>query len=396
MTSRRRFLRAAMGLAAGGAVAGCADTAPRLAPPIAVPASNVTTRRHLRPTAVHGGLREPANRIGLRLGSAISWMLFNGPQRQAMLDVFARDFNQATIHNGFYWMEWEPEQGQINERALDQTRREIAAMRAIGVTDLRGHPLIFPGYEPQWLAEGMRAGKFRRARLAEIMRQHIRQVMSLFGADIHEWVVVNEPYRFYGATQGDYFKLILGEEYVDLAFETAREADVGARLLLNDWDNHGTRGLGGAYEGSGETVARNKAIVDRLKAKSLIDGIGLQVHLNAARPPRKQDMIDTMRGYGVPVHLTELDVNLKELRGAPAQRFEKQAQVYVDVVEAALESGVCESICIWEFGDQYSWLEQPWNRYGSPDADATWLDDDLQPKPAYEAVRRALTAWADR
>lgn len=381
MNARRRFLRAAMGLAAGGALAGC-----RVVPPVA-PA---------RPSAMPGGLREPANRIGLRFGSAVPWMLFNGPQRQAMLDVFARDFNAATIHNGFYWTEWEPQEGQVSERAIDQSRREIAALRAIGITDLRGHPLIFPGYEPQWLAEGMRAGKYKKARLAEIVQQHVRQVMELFRADIREWVVVNEPYRFYSATQGDYFKLILGEEYVDLAFQTARQTDPNAALLLNDWDNHGTRGLNGAYEGSSETVNRNKAIVERLKAKGLIDGIGLQVHVNAARPPHRQDMIDTMRGYGVPVHLTELDVNLKDVRGAPAERFEKQAQVYVDVIEAALESGVCESICVWEFGDRYSWLEQSWNQYGSPDADPTWLDDDLQPKPAYEAVRRALIAWADR
>lgn len=390
MNTRRQFLRAALGLAAGGVMAGCRVVAPvrpaRPAAPTAPP----------RPTAVPGGLREPADRIGLRFGSAVPWMLFNGPLRQAMLDVFARDFNAATIHNGFYWTEWEPQEGQVSERAIDQSRREIAALRAIGITDLRGHPLIFPGYEPSWLAEGMRAGKYRKARLAEIVQQHVRQVMELFRADIREWVVVNEPYRFYGATQGDYFKLILGDEYVDLAFQTARETDPSATLLLNDWDNHGTRGLNGAPEGSSETVNRNKAIVERLKAKGLIDGIGLQVHVNAARPPQRQDMIDTLRAYGVPVHLTELDVNLKDVRGEPAQRFEKQAQVYVDVIEAALDSGVCESICVWEFGDRYSWLEQAWNQYGSLDADPTWLDDDLQPKPAYEAVRRALTARADR
>ncbi|MCS7060210.1 MAG: hypothetical protein RMN25_03505, partial [Anaerolineae bacterium] len=132
MNTRRRFLRAAMGLAAGGIMAGC-----RVVPPVA-PARPIAPSAPPRPTAMPGGLREPANRINLRLGSAVPWMLFNGPQRQAMLDVFARDFNAATIHNGFYWMEWEPQEGQISERAIDQSRREIAAMQSIRITDLRG------------------------------------------------------------------------------------------------------------------------------------------------------------------------------------------------------------------------------------------------------------------
>ncbi len=64
--------------------------------------------------------------------------------------------------------------------------------------------------------------------------------------------------------------------------------------------------------------------------------------------------------------------------------------MYGDVLKAALQSGVCESLCLWEFGDKYSWLEDPYFSFASPDADATPWDDDLKPKPAYDALQQAL------
>jgi hypothetical protein len=71
-----------------------------------------------------------------------------------------------------------------------------------------------------------------------------------------------------------------------------------------------------------------------------------------------------------------------------------QAEGYGSVVKAALASGVCASICLWEFGDKDSWLEDPNFSYASPDADCTPWDDDLKPKPAHQAIRDAFAARA--
>jgi endo-1,4-beta-xylanase len=134
--------------------------------------------------------------------------------------------------------------------------------------------------------------------------------------------------------------------------------------------------------------------VNRLKSKGLISGnsgVGLHMHLDAADPPDKADVINTMRGYGVPVYITELDVNLRNVSGSPEQRYATQAKIFREAVEACLESGVCRSITFWDIGDKYSWIEtdKGYSKY-SPVGDPTPFDDDLQPKPAYFAVKAVL------
>ena len=109
------------------------------------------------------------------------------------------------------------------------------------------------------------------------------------------------------------------------------------------------------------------------------------MHLDAAQPPDKQDVIVTMQNYGIPVHVTEIDVNLTNVPGTQEARFALQGQIYGDMLTACLDSGVCASFSVWGFWDKYSWLE----RY-SAEADPTLFDDDLNPKPAYFTLLEIL------
>ena len=113
----------------------------------------------------------------------------------------------------------------------------------------------------------------------------------------------------------------------------------------------------------------------------------MQMHLNGDTPPDKQDVILTMRSYGVPVYITEFDVDLRDVPGTMGERFALQANIYQEMLEACLESGVCESFTVWGIRDNLSWLEWPIDSTRtSPEADPTPFDDDLQPKPAYTAL----------
>ncbi len=406
--SRRRLFQVGDWLMSSAAASACAAPPPRRASPAAPSIQSESKQGYAEATAgtseaqatsmtsatsSPSGLRSLADRIQLRFGSAVSDELFKGPLQQTMLDIYARDFNLATIHSSFYWSVWEPQPGQISSSAVESAKQQIAAMHSIGITDLRGHPLVFPTVEPQWLTDQMLNGKIKKAQAAELLVNHVRTMVEQFRGEIGEWVVVNEPFRFYSPTRGDLWKILLGEDYVEMAFRAAREADPQAKLLLNDYDNHARSGRG-VYTSDQDPITRNKTLVQRLQAKGLIDGIGLQMHIRADKPLAKDDLIATMRSYGVPVHITELDVNLKEVQGTDAERFAQQARVYADVLEAALQSGVCQSFCFWEFGDKYSWLENPYFDFASPLTDATPYDDALKPKPAYEAMRRVLSRSA--
>ena len=83
------------------------------------------------------------------------------------------------------------------------------------------------------------------------------------------------------------------------------------------------------------------------------------MHLDGSTPPTKKGGDHYDAQLGVPVVVTEFDVNMTHVGGAQTDR---------DMLEAWSESGVRRSFTVWGIGDKYSWLEA----YQSlPNADAT-------------------------
>jgi len=194
---------------------------------------------------------------------------------------------------------------------------------------------------------------------------------------------VNEAY-----IEGDIFRRVIGDDYVDIAFQTARETDPSAILIYNDFNNHSPVGN---YP-DGERTQLSRYIVQRLKDKGLVDGIGIQMHLDGLRPPNKEEVIATMQSYGLPVYVSEFDVNLRRTKGSQEQRFELQAEIYKNMLEACLESTVCNHFVVFQTVDKYSvWETMPTLPFYSTSADPTPFDDDLRPKLAYFAMWNVLS-----
>jgi endo-1,4-beta-xylanase len=236
---------------------------------------------------------------------------------------------------------------------------------------------------PDWLING----NYTREQLIQIVQQYIKTVMEHFKGKVTTYIVVNEPLTHIAQIRGVHNLLYdkIGPEYFELAYRTAREADPSAILILNDTDNHSS---------APETAAKPfKELAQGLYSKGLIDGVGIEGHMIfGGAVPTKQDAIETLRGYGIPVYITEFDVGLTTIAGSQEERYQKQAQIYKDMIEAALESGVCRGITFWGDSDAHSWLEFALHR---PNADATMWDDNYQPKPAYFAVYQALLGFLD-
>ena len=121
------------------------------------------------------------------------------------------------------------------------------------------------------------------------------------------------------------------------------------------------------------------------------------MHLDGSNPPKRGDLISTLRSFGLPVYITEMDVNMKDVLGTKEEREKTQADVYRMVLQSVLDSGTCKSISFWTIGDKYSWIETSpdYSQY-SLNADPTPFDDDLKPKPAYYAVLDVLKAYAQK
>ena len=157
--------------------------------------------------------------------------------------------------------------------------------------------------------------------MIERMRKHISTVVGRYKGRIKGWDVVNEAIEDDGSFRRSPFYEIVGEDFIEIAFKAAHEADPDVELYYNDFSM--------SKPGKRAAVCR---LVKRLKdAGCRIDGVGMQSH-NGLDYPDLSDYeasIDSFAACGVKVMITELDVNvLPNPRGfggaAVEQNFEYQ------------------------------------------------------------------------
>jgi len=309
---------------------------------------------------------------GINVGNNIRQISQNkkpGYPNEPINSLVAKEFNLAILDEHFAFFYLEPERNHFTFGLADE---ELAIAEKAGMLT-RGQALLYGRNNFQY-TKWLKGMSFPQSEIQSIIKNHITNVMNHYKGRIDEWVVVNEvgdndPY------------LTMFPDYVQFAFQTAEEIDPNAKLIYN-------------FPIS-DLMSVHQAELDefnRIAAKNKI--FGIQSHIDGSNPVDKDTMIKVLKQYGVPIAITELDINMKDFRGSPEEKLLRQAQLYQTIVSAVLESGVCNSISFWESGDKFSWLEDmsrytPGSRY-SPDADGTLFFDDLTPKPSLYAVRLAL------
>jgi len=293
--------------------------------------------------------------------------------------LIGQEFSIAVIDWGLYWPEVEFAQSQFN---FSNSDNQVSLAQKQNMV-IRGHSLVFPT-SSYGIADWVVKGNFTRDQLVEILRNHISRLVSHYQGKVKEWIVVNEPY-ISPYRPNDVFYKTLGANYIEIAFQAARETDLSAILIYNDTENHTSAGI---------TTHLTRKNLQLIASKGLVDGVGLQMHLDGARPPSKSDVVATMKSYDMPVYITEMDVNMQDVAGTQDDRHRIQATIYREMLEACLESAVCKSITFWGIGDKYSWGEWPKDApHVSPNADMTLFDDYLKPKPAYYALYEVFSQY---
>ncbi len=320
-----------------------------------------------------------ARKAGVEIGTSISYQ--NKVSLPQLTTLKTKEFSVAAIGDDLSWKNLEDKFGAPQYDKLDQIIDFSAQNNMLPV----GHALIYSQAYPDRISNG----NFTKEQLSEIVRAHVFDTVSHLKGKVTRLNVLNE-FQYLNNSSNDILRKVIGQDLVDIVFKAARDADPDMILLYNDFDNETT---------SGSNYARTKAVVDRLKAqqykgRSLIDGVGLQMHIDGSKPPLREDIIKAINSYGLPAYITEMDVNMKDVVGE--DRFKKQADIYRTVVQAALDAGV-KSIAFWTPGDKYSWIETSttYNRR-SPNANPTMFNDDLTPKDAFYAVLEVLKAFAQR
>jgi len=250
---------------------------------------------------------------------------------------------------------------------------------------LHGHALLWYAYNPSWVDSISSP-----SRLESLLIEHIETVVGRYAGRIESWDVVNEVIAHDPLNEGRWRRGVwydvLGPRHVEIAFRAAAAADPEARLYLNDYD---------LEDNSLRTKARQDAvlaIVDRLQKKNIpIHGIGLQAHLYAEREVGAENLqrfVQQIESRGLSVSVSELDVIDWKLTADKKQRDKAVAMVAEEFLKALTEACTPDAITTWGLSDAFSWIDETFQRDDDARARPLPFDDNWQPKPLWDVVRR--------
>ena len=317
------------------------------------------------------------------IGVAVNQRNVSNTQQQ---DLIRREFNSMTAENDMKPEPTEPREGQFNWENADR----IANFARQNGIKLRGHCLMWHAQIGRW----MLGDNPTKEVFYERMRKHIQAIVTRYKDVIYCWDVVNEaiednpnatdPYR-----QSPMYKLC-GDEFIEKAFQFAREADPNALLFYNDYSTVDPHKRDRIYN-----------MVKKMKDKGVpIDGIGMQAHYNIYFPT--EDLLDQaitkFKSIVKHIHITEFDIRVNEEMGGGLQ-FSREGINVTDSVKQHLadqyarcfrvfrkHKDVIDCVTFWNLGDRDSWLGAA--NYPLP------FDTEYKPKLAYEYIRdMKAPAW---
>lgn len=257
---------------------------------------------------------------------------------------------QLTPEGGLFWAYLRPTREQFR---FDFGDRVLAFADANGMT-MRGHTLVWYDAMPSW-TENIRGAAEAERELVT----HIERVMSHYRGRIKTWHVVNEPIDDvkWGTAPGlrpNIWLQNLGENYIDLAFRTAHRVDPAAELLINEHGIEGTDPSSPKRRQAYLTLIRN--LLDRGVP---LHGVGLQGHILGQYLIDRDGMynfVSEIRGLGLSVHVTELDIIDSDLPAAIPVRDAIIAGRTYDFLEAIFAAMRPSVVATWGITDRYTWI----------------------------------------
>lgn len=351
------------------------STAPSITgPTIPVPPTSLALSNEAcaTATAAHCPLREAAARTHLTIGTAGK---FSSPDREALQ---AQQFSALSVEYQLLWSVAERERGQWDFTGADQV---VAFAHEHGIPLTATHfvwdpPGKLSDVVPPWVSEITDPEDLWQA-----LRDYFTAVTQRYGDQITRWDAVNEPLSLTGMLADNHFRQVLGPDYVEQAFRLAHEIAPHAQLFLNDW---GAEYIPAKAEGL-------VALATRLVRDGVpISGVGLQAHLEQG-DPNWELFARTLRelsDLGLTVVISELDLPIQATDHDP---LDAQATRAAHVVRLCLQTPHCDQITFWGLDDGDTWLDG----HLRPGTRPLLFDADLQPKPMFFAVRRALLGLGD-
>lgn len=312
--------------------------------------------------------------------------------------IIKKHFNTITPENVMKWELIHPEPGEYDFEAADR----FVAFGEENDMFIVGHTLVWHSQVPDWVFEDENGNRLDREALLERMRDHIHTIVGRYEGRVDGWDVVNEALNEDGSLRETPWLEIIGEDYLEKAFQFAHEADPDAELYYNDYTLENPPKRDGAV----------RLVQNLLDAGVPVTGIGTQAHHRLdSNSPSVEDQaaaIEAFADLGVDVMITELDIAVlprpQEHWGAdisqsaelqdelnpypdafPDSMQQALAQRYAELFDVFLEyQDDITRVTFWGVRDGDSWLNN-WPIAGRTTYPLLF-DRNGDPKPAFDAV----------
>lgn len=310
---------------------------------------------------------------------------------QSTKDLIEKHFNSITLGN-----ELKPEsildRNACIEAGNDNPQVNLALARPIlnycrdNNVPVRGHVLVWHSQTPDWFFKENYADNGEWVDKDTMLLRMENYIKNVFAAleeeyptvNFYAWDVVNEAWLDNGSARnpGGYntnpetsgwVKVFGDNSFIEPAFEYARKyAPEGCKLYYNDFNEY--------------MPQKTDAIVkmaNELKEKGLIDGIGMQSHLDVSFPGISdyKKALAKFAETGLDIQVTELDATTSDTSEAG---FENQAKYYSDIMDACVEyADSISAVVFWGTTDDKSWRAAK-----SP----LLFNEDYTAKPAFYSI----------
>ena len=323
----------------------------------------------LLPLAVHAQIAVGKNKF---LGNIIAG---------AVPPSFNTYWNQVTPENASKWGSVEGIRNIMNWTQLDLAYNHAKA----NGYKFKLHTLVWGAQYPAWIT-GLSQTE---------LRAEIEEWMTLLAArypDVWAIDVVNEPVKTPLSGSLAVYKAALGGDgangwdWVITSFELARAKFPNAKLHINE------------YGTENDAPARNQmiTIINFLKARNLIDGIGIQAHafnLDNMTAAQLTVGLDAYAATGLDLYITELDI-----RGTGTAVSEtNQAAKYRELFPVMWTHPAVKGVTLWGYIAGQTWMENSGilNANGTERTALTWLKGYVTGTlPALPSAPSNLTATA--
>ncbi len=312
-------------------------------------------------------------------------ILNNGTSNnQSMRDLVLREFNSITPENELKPDATMVQSGSTNEDIkvqLNTGARRILQFCQDNNIGVRGHTLVWHSQTPAWF---FRENLTNNGALADSetmdkrMESYIKNIFALIEKDfpnlnLYSYDVVNEAFKNNGGGlreagtgggQSPWTQIYGNDQFIVNAFKYARTyAPDECKLFYNDYNEYMPDKRNDIYN-----------LAMKLKEDNLIDGIGMQAHLDMGYPDANLfgEAVAKFASTGLEVQITEIDITTN------TGDFVAQGYKYRDIMEKILDyKDNVTAFVVWGIQDNQSWRG---------DRNPILFDADGYRKPAYDEL----------